>query len=149
MALPKLEQVDVNGTMLEKQFVVNHLGHYLLTRLLLPNLEAARDPRIVMVSSMGYTLAPEGGVLFDNLSWDDGYQPFKAYGMSKLSNILMSNELNRRYFDAGISSNAIHPGLVGTNLTEKWHAEYVDFSPLTGPLYVRRGVYGYLEYRVK
>jgi len=121
MALPKLEQIDVNGVLLEKQFVVNHLGHYLLTRRLLPQVVAAPAPRIVMVSSVGYTLAPAGGIQFDNLSGDsctEGkcYQPFKNYGQTKLANILFSNELDRRYFDRGITSNAIHPGLVGTNL---------------------------------
>jgi len=116
MALPKLEQVDVSGVMLERQFVINHLGHYLLTRKVLPQVQAADTPRIVMVSSLGYTLAPEGGIQFDNLSGDNGYQAFKNYGQTKLANILFAKELDRRYFDAGISSNAIHPGLVSTNL---------------------------------
>jgi len=121
MALPELEQVEVNGVVLEKQFVVNHLGHYLLTRRLLAQVQAAPAGRIVMVSSVGYTLAPAGGIQFDNLSGATGYQPFKAYGQTKLANILMSNELTRRYADdadggEGLTANAIHPGLVGTNL---------------------------------
>jgi len=121
MALPELEQIDVNGVLLEKQFVVNHLGHYLLTRRLLPHLIAAPAGRIVMVSSGGYSLAPDGGIQFDNLSGDscsEGkcYQPFKAYGQSKLANVLMSNELSRRYFQEGITANAIGPGVVATNL---------------------------------
>jgi NAD(P)-dependent dehydrogenase (short-subunit alcohol dehydrogenase family) len=119
MALPKLEQVDVNGVVLEKQFVVNHLGHYLLTRKVLPQVQAAPAGRIVMVSSVGYTLAPEGGIQFDNLSGARGYQAFKAYGQTKLANILTSNELSRRYASdtgTGLTSNAIHPGLVATNL---------------------------------
>ena len=116
MALPKLEQVDVDGTLLEKQFVVNHLGHYLLTRHLLPQVEAASAGRIVHVSSMGYELAPEGGIQFDNLSGDNGYQPFKNYGQTKLANALFSLELSQRYADAPLTSNAIHPGVVATNL---------------------------------
>ncbi|MBT8443970.1 MAG: SDR family NAD(P)-dependent oxidoreductase [Gammaproteobacteria bacterium] len=116
MALPELEQVDVDGVLLEKQFVVNHLGHYLLTRRLLPAVAAAPAGRVVMVSSAGYTLAPEGGIQFDNLSGDVGYQPFKNYGQTKLANILTSNEISRRHADAPLTSNAIHPGLVGTNL---------------------------------
>lgn len=116
MALPKLKQVDVNGTLLEKQFVVNHLGHYLLTRKLLPQVMDADAPRVVMVSSLGYTLAPKGGILFDDLSGENSYQAFKNYGQTKLANILFSNELNRRYFAKGLASNAIHPGLVDTNL---------------------------------
>ena len=116
MALPELEQVEINGVLLEKQFVVNHLGHYLLTRRLLSRVTSAPQGRIVMVSSGGYMLAPQGGIQFDNLSGEGGYQPFKAYGQTKLANILMSGELSRRYFDQGISANAIAPGVVATNL---------------------------------
>lgn len=116
MALPKLAQVQVDGVTLEQQFVVNHLGHYLLTRLLLPRLDAAQAARVVMVSSVGYTLAPPGGIQFDNLSGGEGYRPFTAYGQSKLANILMSGELSRRYADSGLTANAIHPGMVATNL---------------------------------
>lgn len=116
MALPERETIDVNGVMLEKQFVVNHLGHYLLTRKLLPAVEAANAPRIVNVSSFGYTIAPEGGIRFDDLAYADGYQAFKAYGQTKLANILFTHELDRRYFTAGVTSNSIHPGLVATNL---------------------------------
>ncbi len=112
MALPKLEQV--NG--LEKQFVVNHLGHYILTRRLLPKVEAADASRIVMVSSIGYKNAPKEGIQFDNLGWDEGYSPFTAYGQTKLANALFSRELARRYEGNKVTSNSIHPGLVATNL---------------------------------
>lgn len=116
MALPKLKQVNVNGELLEKQFVVNHLGHYLLTRRLLPQLEAADAGRVVMVSSMGYILAPAEGIQFDNLSGNKAYKPFVNYGQTKLANILFSNELSRRYVDTALCANSIHPGLVQTNL---------------------------------
>ena len=116
MALPELEQVVVNGVTLEKQFVVNHLGHFLLAQLLIESLQDAPAARIVMVSSSGYNLAPEGGIQFDNLSGDGYYQGFKFYGQSKLANILMTKELDRRYFDTGVCANAIHPGVVKTNL---------------------------------
>lgn len=112
MALPKLEQV--NG--LEKQFVVNHLGHYILTRRLLGQVEAAPAGRIVMLSSEGYRLAPPEGIQFDNLSGEKGYKAFKAYGQTKLANALFSRELARRYADTPLTSNAVHPGLVATNL---------------------------------
>jgi len=112
MALPKLEQV--NG--IEKQFVVNHLGHYILTRRLLGKVEAAPEGRIVMVSSVGYRNAPKEGIQFDNLSGEVGYKAFTAYGQTKLANALFSRELARRYADTNLASNAIHPGLVATNL---------------------------------
>jgi NAD(P)-dependent dehydrogenase (short-subunit alcohol dehydrogenase family) len=138
MALPKLEQVEVNGLNgmqpLEKQFVVNHLGHYLLTRRVLPQVAAAPAGRIVMVSSMGYSLAPKGGILFDNLSYAEGYKPFSAYGQSKLANILFSNELSRRYKDAALTSNAIHPGMVNTNL-----GRYITGKPKDPNAPLRKG----------
>ena len=112
MALPKLEQV--NG--IEKQFVVNHLGHFILTTRLLPQLEAAPEGRIVMVSSIGYRNAPKAGIEFDNLSWNRSYKPFTAYGQTKLANALFAFELARIYEGTSVSANAIHPGLVATNL---------------------------------
>jgi NAD(P)-dependent dehydrogenase (short-subunit alcohol dehydrogenase family) len=112
MALPKLEQV--NG--LEKQFVVNHLGHYILTRRLLDQVEAAPAARIVMLSSIGYKNAPKEGIQFDNLSGENGYKPFTAYGQTKLANALFSLELAKRYAGTSVTSNAVHPGLVATNL---------------------------------
>ncbi len=112
MALPKLEQVYG----LEKQFVVNHLGHYILTRNLLPAVEAAPAGRIVTVSSLGYKSAPAEGIQFDNLSGDAGYKPFTAYGQSKLANALFAFELARRYSGTSVTANTVHPGLVATNL---------------------------------
>lgn len=112
MALPELEQVYG----LEKQFVVNHLGHYILTRRLLGQVEAAPAGRIVIVSSMGYKNAPPEGIQFDNLSGEDGYKPFTAYGQTKLANALFSRELARRYMGTEVTSNSIHPGMVATNL---------------------------------
>ena len=118
MALPKLEQVDVNGVTLERQFVVNHLGHHLLTRLLLEQVLAAPAGRVVTVSSGGHALAPKGGILFDDLAFAERYQPFKAYGQSKLANILLTNELTTRYAggDSQFTANSTHPGIVATNL---------------------------------
>ena len=112
MALPKLEQV--NG--LEKQFVVNHLGHYILTRRLLDRVEAAPSARIVMLSSIGYKNAPKEGIQFDNLSGENGYKAFTAYGQTKLANALFSLELAKRYAGTSVTSNAVHPGMVATNL---------------------------------
>jgi len=112
MALPKLEQVYG----LEKQFVVNHLGHFLLTKHLLPQVEAAEAGRVVVLSSIGYQQAPAEGIQFDNLSGEKGYKPFTAYGQTKLANALFSRELARRYGDTAVTSNSVHPGMVATNL---------------------------------
>jgi len=112
MALLKLEQVYG----LEKQFVVNHLGHYLLTRKIIDRVEAADAGRVVVLSSIGYQNAPAEGIQFDNLSGENGYKPFTAYGQTKLANALFARELARRYSASGVTANSVHPGLVATNL---------------------------------
>ena len=130
MALPKLEQV--NG--LEKQFVVNYLGHYILTRRLLGQIEAAPAARIVMLSSIGYKNAPKEGIQFDNLSGDKGYKPFTAYGQTKLADALFSLELARRYADTPVTSNAVHPGMVATEL-----GRYITGKPRDPDAPLRKG----------
>lgn len=112
MALPGLEQV--RG--IEKQFVVNHLGHFLLTEHLRPQVEQAPHGRVVVVSSSAHQWAPEAGIRFDNLSGEKGYDPFAAYGRSKLANGLFSRELARRLADTRGTSNSLHPGVIDTNL---------------------------------
>jgi NAD(P)-dependent dehydrogenase (short-subunit alcohol dehydrogenase family) len=112
MALMKLEQVYG----LEKQFVVNHLGHYLLTRKIIDLVEAADAGRVVVLSSIGYQNAPAEGIQFDNLSGENGYKPFTAYGQTKLANALFARELARRCSASGVTANSVHPGLVATNL---------------------------------
>ena len=113
MELPELEQV--NG--IEKQFYVNHLGHFVLVHRLLPQLLAAPQGRIVNVSSGRATgNAPEEGIQFDNLSGENGYDPGKAYGQSKLANVLFTLELARRLEGTTVTANALRPGVIPTNL---------------------------------
>jgi WW domain-containing oxidoreductase len=111
MALPRAEQV--NG--IERQFATNHLGHYLLVRLLQKQLEAARSARVVIVSSAAHVQAPPAGIEFDNLSGERDYQPWRAYGQSKLANILFAKALATR-LPSGRTANALHPGVIATNL---------------------------------
>jgi WW domain-containing oxidoreductase len=92
MALPTPEQVYG----IEKHFVVNHLGHFLLVNRLLEQVKAASQGRLVVVSSLGYQWAPPAGIEFDNLDGRRGYEPNKMYGQSKLANALFSLELARR-----------------------------------------------------
>ncbi len=113
MALPELQQV--NG--IERQFVINHLGHFLLVDQLKDSVTAARQGRVVVVSSSAHVWAPEEGIQFDNLSGESGYDPFTAYGQSKLANGLFSRELARRLADTRATSNSLHPGFIRTNLT--------------------------------
>jgi NAD(P)-dependent dehydrogenase (short-subunit alcohol dehydrogenase family) len=86
MALPKLEQVGG----VEKQFATNHLGHFLLVNLLRPQLDAADAARVVVVSSAAHFQAPRAGIEFDNLSGEAGYGAWRAYGQSKLANVLFT-----------------------------------------------------------
>lgn len=105
----------VNG--IEKIFVVNFLGHFVLARHLLPLMQAAGSGRVVHVSSRsGYKQAPSVGIDFDNLRGEKAFDAGEAYGRSKLANALFSLELADRLEGTGVSSNAIHPGLVKTNI---------------------------------
>ena len=102
----------------ESQFGVNHLGHFALTGLLLPNLEAAPSSRIVTVSSTGHRLG-RGEIFFDDINAEGSYHPRKRYYASKLANLLFTYELDRRLRGAGSSSIAVavHPGGSDTELT--------------------------------
>lgn len=116
MALPELEKV--NG--LEKQFAVNHLGHFLLVNLLLPQVMAAAQGRVVVMSSSAYKWAPPAGIEFDNLSGERDYTPNKAYGQSKTANGLFSLQLAKRLVGSMATSNSVNPGPVDTNLARHY-----------------------------
>jgi NAD(P)-dependent dehydrogenase (short-subunit alcohol dehydrogenase family) len=96
----------------ELQFGTNHLGHFALTNLLLPDVTG----RVVTVSSTGHRL---GTIDFDDLNWErKPYKPWRAYGQSKLANLLFTAELQRRLTEAGspVLATAAHPGYAATNL---------------------------------
>lgn len=114
MELPELEQVYG----MEKQFVVNHLGHFVLANRLIDTVKQAKQGRVVVLSSGRYVSAPPEGIQFDNLSGEKGYEPLMGYGQSKLANALFSQELSRRLADSGsnATSNAVLPGVIMTNL---------------------------------
>lgn len=102
---------------IERMFVVNFLGHFLLVNRLLPGMRANGAGRIVHVGSQsGYSQAPAVGIDFDNLRGEGRFDAQEAYGRSKLANALFSLELARRLEGSGITSNVIHPGLVKTNI---------------------------------
>ena len=114
MAL-KERRLTVDG--FEQQFATNHLGHFALTGLLLPALQAAPAARVVTVAS----LAHRGGAMaWDDLQEEHGYEGWKAYNQSKLANILFARELERRARAHGLSliSNPVHPGISRTNIFE-------------------------------
>jgi NAD(P)-dependent dehydrogenase (short-subunit alcohol dehydrogenase family) len=94
----------------------NHLGHFVLTRLLLPLMEGREDARVVTVSSNAHKTVRR--IAFDNLNGDRRYFRWNAYGQSKLANLLFALELDRRLRARGstVKSLAAHPGYATTNL---------------------------------
>ena len=117
MAPPKrLETVDG----FELQFGTNVLGHFALTGLLLPALQQAaaassEAPRIVTIASIAHK---RGRLNFDDLQYKQNYAPMKTYQQSKLANLMLALEMDRRLRAAGstIVSVAAHPGVANTNL---------------------------------
>jgi len=97
----------------ETTFGVNHLGHFLLTNLLLDRLRASAPSRIVVVSSHAHKQARHG-LDFDDLQSEQGYKPFDAYSKSKLANIYFARELGRRLEGSNVTANALHPGFVAS-----------------------------------
>ena len=106
----------------ERQFAVNHLGHFALARALRPALRAAahdgEGARIVSVSSSGHGAS---GIRFDDLFFDrTPYDAGLAYGQSKTANVLFALEATRRWADDGIAVAAVMPGGIWTNLQRHW-----------------------------
>ncbi|XP_043722715.1 short-chain dehydrogenase TIC 32, chloroplastic-like isoform X2 [Telopea speciosissima] len=108
---------------IELQFATNHVGHFLLTNLLLETMkstvhESKIEGRIVNVSSNAHLVPYSGGIRFDRINDKSGYNSILAYGQSKLANILHATELNRRLKEEGvaITANSVHPGAIATNI---------------------------------
>ncbi len=101
---------------IEAHFVVNHLGHFVLVNHLLDLVVAAPQGRIVIVGSRAHENAPDDGIRFDDLSGESWFRSQRAYGHSKLANGLHSLELARRLRGTSAISNAVHPGIVSTNI---------------------------------
>jgi len=110
----------------EMQFGTNHLGHYALTGLLLPQLQARPGGRVVSVTSFGHKV---GRMNFDDLQWERSYRKWLAYGRSKLANLLFTFELDRRARAAGSSIIAAvaHPGYANTNLQSGTSFQWSNF----------------------
>ena len=97
----------------ENTFGVNHLGHFLLTQLVLDRIRESAPARIVVVSSHAHKSA-RTGLDFDDLQSERSYSPFGVYGKTKLANIYFSRELARRLEGTGVTANALHPGFVAS-----------------------------------
>ncbi|GKD77253.1 short-chain dehydrogenase TIC 32, chloroplastic-like protein, partial [Tanacetum coccineum] len=108
---------------IELQFATNHLGHFLLTHLLLDNMkktarQSKKEGRIVNLSSEAHRFTYPEGIRFDKINDEKQYSKYQAYGQSKLANILHANELTRHLKEEGteITANSLHPGVISTNL---------------------------------
>lgn len=114
--IPSRRTETIDG--IEKTFAVNHLGPFMLTNLLLDPLLAAPRARVVTVASEVHRL---GASIFHmaNLQLEEGFSPMKAYGLSKLCNIMFTYELARRMEDTPLTANALHPGMVSTRLASE------------------------------
>lgn len=131
MALPKLEQAFGY----ESQFFTNHIGHFILVTGLVDQL--TDTGRVVMVSSDAHRNAPKGGIEFDNLSGTSGYSSWKSYGQSKIANLLFAKELAQRFKGTKKTANAIHPGVIATNLTRHMNPVAQAVWSLLGPLVLK------------
>ncbi|XP_075053227.1 retinol dehydrogenase 14 [Mixophyes fleayi] len=111
----------------EMQFAVNHLGHFLLTHLLIGLLKSSAPSRIVVVSSKLYKY---GEINFDDLNSEKSYSRSFGYSRSKLANVLFTRELARRLEGTGVTVNVLHPGIVRTNL-----GRHINIPVLIKPLF--------------
>ena len=130
MGLPKLERV--HGY--ESQFFTNHIGHFILVTGLLERM--TETGRVVMLSSTAHTRAKAGGIEFDNLDGAKGYDPWRFYGQSKFANLLFAKELARRLAGTRRTANAVHPGVIRTNLIR--HNPVLNMAAaVLGPLFLK------------
>ena len=113
---------------LETTFALNHMAYFVLTRALLDRLKGSAPSRIVSTASTAHS----GAALdFDDLQSANGYSGFKAYGRSKLANILFTRELARRLAGTGAVANCLHPGFVASRFGDEsggWVGRLIPFA---------------------
>ncbi|MDQ2710486.1 MAG: SDR family oxidoreductase [Actinomycetota bacterium] len=105
-AVNTTRRVTVDG--IEATLAVNHLAPFLLTHLLAPLLQATASSRVVTVSSYLHTRV--NTIPWDDLQAEHDYRPGATYNLTKLMNVLFTNELARRWADTSVTANALHPG---------------------------------------
>lgn len=113
VCLPE-KRITADG--LEESFQINHLSHFMLSNLLIDDLKKSDNPRIINVSSAGYS---SGKFDPENFQSEKKFGTFSTYCDTKLLNILFTFELAERLEDTGITVNALHPGVVNTNFAHE------------------------------
>jgi NAD(P)-dependent dehydrogenase (short-subunit alcohol dehydrogenase family) len=122
----------------ELQFGTNHLGHFALTGLLLEQMLPVPGSRVVTVSSVGHRIRAR--VNFDDLQWERSYSRVRAYGQSKLANLMFTYELQRRLSGAGTTiAVAAHPGFAATELMR-----HTPMAAVVTPLFSQNAAMGAL-----
>ena len=134
MALPK-RHVQ-HGV--ELQFLTNHVGHFILVTGLLDRL--APTGRAVILSSAAHTGTYPEGIRFDDLAAERGYKGWAAYGQSKLANLLFARELAKRLPRPGQTANAVHPGVISTNLSRHMNSALIAVFDTLGPALALKSV---------
>lgn len=113
----------LTGDGIEATLAVNHVGHYLLTHLLTPQLEAAAGARIVILSSIAHT---RGRIHLDDLTLERAFSGYAAYAQSKLANVMHALDLAARFDPEKIAAYSLHPGVISTKLLRE------GFGPVRG-----------------
>lgn len=119
----------------ETTFGVNHLGHFLLTHLLLDRLKACAPSRIVVLSSDAHRLV--FGLDFEDLQARRGFRGYFAYCRSKLANLLFTLELDERLRGSGVTVNAVHPGFVRSSFAADGDSNFIDLIYRLGAPFAR------------
>jgi len=115
----------------EAVFATNHLGHFLLTNLLLDRIKASAPARIINVTSDAHRGAE---IDFEDLMQEKKYSAFKAYHQSKLANVLFTYELARQLQGTGVTVNCLHPGVVRTGFGKDMGGMFSISVKIAGPL---------------
>ena len=135
MALPKRETTAQN---FEMQLGTNHIGHFLLTNLLLPTLNKTPRSRIINISSLAHE---KGQINFEDLQHEKSYNAFNVYRQSKLANVYFTKELQKRLINEKQQTKVVslHPGVVRTELGRHMMSDNIIFKGIffitVGPLF--------------
>lgn len=116
----------------ELTFALNHLAYFLLTNLLIDVLKKSSPARVINVASEAERM---GKIHFDDLMLEKNYNGWKAYGQSKLANLLFTFELARRLEGMGVSVNALHPGAVATGFGQDAQGFFMTLFKLFRPFF--------------